>query len=436
MVTSHRAVRACLITNPKSGKGGIDLTDVLPVLSEQGWEIVVRRKEHGGDATALAREAARDGFDVVVDCAGDGTLSEIVSGVVGTDIAVGTIPGGTVNLWSKEVGISQRLRVAAMQLAVAERRRVDVGHLTVNGKHGAHFILMAGLGADAAIVQRVDKRLKNRIGGPLATGLAAVKAIPAFHALPVELELDGGIRWEGRVSQVIVGNTRRYAGFTRITNRALVDDGQLDICLITATNPLAASRQLASLLLRQRPSAASAEYYRSATMTLRAPRLLPVQVDGGRLELDEDPDDKAEYTFTVRAQAVSLLVPRTYGGELFQPEFRSDTHARPALAYAGPADHDGASGHNGNDGHNGQKGRMRIVAVGTDTLTAEKLKNGRVVTVQVERNTVLRDRDGDECPLRDALSSLVTGDLIAVKGKKAQHTIHARRVTLLDARER
>lgn len=296
-----------------------------------------------------------------------------------------------------------------MELALAERRRVDVGHLTVNGKHGTHFFLMAGLGADAAIVQHVDKRLKSRVGGPLATGLAAVKAIPAFHALPVAVELDGGVGWEGRVSQVIVGNTRRYAGFTRITNRALADDGQLDICLITASNPLAVSRQLASLL--------------------------PVQVDGGRLKLDEDPDDEVEYTFTVRAQAVSLLVPRTYDGELFQPEFRSDTRARPALAYVGPDAHDGKIGHHGHDGRNAQKGCMRIVAVGADTLTAEKLKNGRVVTVQVERDTVLRDRDGDECPLRDALSSLAPGDLIAVKGTKAQHTIHARRVSLLDAPE-
>lgn len=433
MATSHRAVRACLITNPKSGKGGIDLTDVVPVLSEQGWELVVRRKEHGGGATELAREAARDGFDIVVDCAGDGTLSEIVSGVVGTDIAVGTIPGGTVNLWSKEVGISQRLRVAAMQLTVAERRRVDVGHLRVNGKHGTHFLLMAGLGADAAIVQRVNKRLKNRIGGPAATGLAAVQALPALHALPVEVELDGGVRWEGRVSQVIVGNTRRYAGFTKITDRALADDGLFDVCLITATNPFSASRQLASLLLRQRPSDASAEYYRSATMTLRAPRLLPVQIDGGRLKLDdEDPTAKAEYTFTLQAQAVSLLVPRTYNGELFQPEFWSDTHSRPTLASVGS---NGKNGHNGHAAHDAQKRVMRLVSVGTDTLTAAKLKNGRVITVQVERDTVLRNRAGEDCPLRDTLSSLAAGDLIRVKGKKDQHVIHARRVTLLDPRE-
>src|SRR5947209_315007 len=112
-------VNACLITNPRSGRGGIDLSEPLSVLHAQGWEITVRQKLHGGHATELAREAARDGYDVVVDCGGDGTLSEIVDGVVGTDVAVGVLPGGTQNVWAHELGISPRLRVAAAQLVGA-----------------------------------------------------------------------------------------------------------------------------------------------------------------------------------------------------------------------------------------------------------------------------------------------------------------------------
>lgn len=85
-------VRACLITNPRSGHGGVNLTEALRVLDAQGWEVTVRQKLHGGHATQLAREAARDGYDVVVDCGGDGTLSEIVDGLVGTGVTVGTLP--------------------------------------------------------------------------------------------------------------------------------------------------------------------------------------------------------------------------------------------------------------------------------------------------------------------------------------------------------
>ena len=86
----------------------------------------MRQKLKGGMAEDLAREAVQDGYNVVVDCGGDGTLSEIVNGVVGADIAVGTLPGGTANVWAHEMGISTQLRRAAMQLVTATRRRVDV----------------------------------------------------------------------------------------------------------------------------------------------------------------------------------------------------------------------------------------------------------------------------------------------------------------------
>ncbi len=438
--TTQRRTRACLITNPRSGRGGIDLTDVLPVLDAQGWDVTVRAKEHGGHATELARQAAAEGYNVVVDCGGDGTLSEIVGGVVGTDAAVGTLPGGTINLWSKEVGISKRLRVAAMQLASAERHRLDVGQISVNGKHSEYFLLMAGIGVDAAIVERVNKRLKNRIGA-LATGLAAVRALPSLKAVEVEAEMDAGVLWKGRLSQVVVGNTRRYAGFTEITNRAFADDGFFDICFITAAGPLAATRQLGSLLLRKRPSDASAEYYRSASLTLRTPTLLPAQLDGGRMKLaKKESDGETEYRFTLRAQAVSMLVPRTYNGDLFQPEFWSMTHARPTLAPVATNGHHAKNGANGHaaEAEKRDKKRLRVISVGPDTLTAAKLTNGRVVTVAVNQETLLRERDGAEQQLWGALSTLVAGDVIAVKGKKAKDengTIHARRVEVIAPEE-
>src|SRR5690349_4931977 len=131
---ARHSVRACLITNPRSGKGGIDLSEAIAVLQAQDWDLTVQQKLHGGHATELARAAVREGYDVVVGCGGDGTLSEIVGGLVGSKVALGVLPGGTVNLWARELGISRRLRVAAMQLAGAQRRQIDVGQVTINGR--------------------------------------------------------------------------------------------------------------------------------------------------------------------------------------------------------------------------------------------------------------------------------------------------------------
>ena len=86
---------------------------------------------------------------------------------------------------------------------------------------------MAGLGLDGAVIAGVSKPLKNRIG-PLAVGLAALRALPGFHVVPVRVEIDD-VQWYGRISQIVIGNTRRYAGFTRITGGAYIDDGLLDL---------------------------------------------------------------------------------------------------------------------------------------------------------------------------------------------------------------
>lgn len=438
-----KGMRACLITNPKSGRGGIDLSEAITVLRAHGWEVTVRQKLHGGDATKLAREAAREGYTVVVDCGGDGTLNEIVEGVAGTSVAVGTIPGGTANLWAHELGISQRPAVAALQLIGAEQRRVDVGRVAVNGHHKRHFLLVAGLGFDAAVLQQLSKPLKNRIG-PLAYAPAALRALRTYRAAPLDADMDG-MQWHGRAAQVVIANTRRYGGFTRMSPWAYIDDGLLDVCLLTPTSALSATRQLGALLIRQRPSLASAQLYRAAQVTLRCPLVLPLEVDGGSIHLSDDDltSEGVAYTFSLTAQGVSVLVPRSYDGGLFQPSRLADTLAgismRPVLAPA-HASHDAshANGHKGNHGrHEGDDAKtktwkMRVLVVGADSLTAARLKDGRVVRVVIDPHTVLRDQAGKDRPLWGDLASLVEGDLVRVTGAKAAErgVVRARRVWL------
>ncbi len=431
-----RMIRACLIMNPKSGHGGVNLAEALTVLGEHGWDVVVRQKLHGGHATELAREALRAGCTVVVDCGGDGTLNEIIEGVAGTDAAVGTLPGGTANLWAHEVGISPQLRVAAMQLVDADRRRVDVGRVAVNGRHKRHFVLMAGLGLDGAIMARVNKPLKSRIG-PAAIGLAALQALPSWHAVPVRIDLDE-LHWQGRVSQVVVGNTRRYAGFTRVTGGAFMDDGLLDVCLFSAQSLIGAGRQLTSLIVRQHPSVSTAETYRAASITLRAPVMLPLQVDGGHVPVAEDEltPEGVVYTFSLIAQGVTMLVPRTYNGELFQPVRLADTPVGVELRPLELANANHTTRENGRHAGKEKQWRVKVLDVGVDCITAARLKDGHVVRLMIDPDTVLADGSGRERPLWGALSVIAEGDVMRTRGRKngADGAILVSRVALLDRR--
>ncbi|HET9110051.1 MAG TPA: diacylglycerol kinase family protein [Ktedonobacterales bacterium] len=441
---SNRVVRACLITNPRSGRGGIDLTEPLEVLQAHGWDVSVRHKMHGGQATELARQAVRNGYDVVVNCGGDGTLSEIIDGVMGSDVAVGSLPGGTANLWAHEVGISSRLRVAATQLASAERRKVDVGHVTINGRHGQYFMLMAGLGLDGAVIDRVSKPLKNAIG-PAAIGLAAAQALPKFRAVPVEVTLND-VRWEGKVSQIVIGNTRRYGAFTRMTPDAFIDDGQLDVCLITATDMVSAGRQFASLLLHQRPSPASAEYYRASSIMVRTPKPMPMEIDGGSVSMKKMKPTKegVVYAFTLVAQGITVLLPRTYDNQLFQSAPQVDALPQRIYAMQGQTA-DGADNRNGHNGHHKRDGDkeakakkeygrlMKVIAVGPATVTAASARSGRVSTVLLQSTSHIERPDGASLTWEEALPQLTEGDLIRVKGKRdrERNTIAAKRVLLL-----
>ncbi len=425
-------VKAWLITNPRSGRGRIDLTEAVTVLSAQGWDIQVREKRHGGQATELARAAVQAGCDVVVACAGDGTVSEIVDGLVGTEVAVGVLPGGTANLWAHELGVSSKLEVAARQLAGAQRRRVDVGHVQVNGRHGQHFLLMAGLGLDGAVMAHLSKPLKRRIG-KLAVGVAALRTLPAYHAVEVHAEIDG-LAWDGKVSQVTIGNTRRYGGFTQITGDAYIDDGMLDICLFEAMSPAAAGRQLASLLLRQHPSRESAESHRAASLTLEAPCVLPLQIDGGavRLKKVKPKQGRVTYSFTTVAGGITMLIPRDYAGALFQHDALLTT---PSSGPTSPAGTEALSGKSSHGRHRKQGGRhYTVLVVGVDTLTVQRVGKGLVMTVLVTPDTQVDGlEDGANGATSPLLGGFQAGDLVRLKGKKnKQHTsIRARRVTLL-----
>lgn len=315
MSAKKKNPRACLIVNARSDDSAFNLEEALLVLMTQGWKVDVREKQEKGDAAKFAKVAAREGYDPIVSCGGDGTLNEIVDALADTDVAVGTIPGGTENVWSKQIGISQRTRVAATQMVSGYRVQVDVGRVRIDGKHGRHFLMMGGLGADGAVMQRVSRSLKNRLG-PLAVGVAAVEALPSIKRTRVAVEMDG-VRWDGEISEMIVGNTRAYGGFTQVTTEAFVDDGLLDICLFTTDGVLPAARQMASLLVRQHPSEASSEMYRAAQVTVRAPHRMALQVDGSDVMQDED-DGRVEYTFDVIPRGFTVIVPRTYDGEIFE----------------------------------------------------------------------------------------------------------------------
>lgn len=364
--------KAEIILNPHGGQTLAHLPDVQAILAAAGWKTRLAIKEYGGHAQELAQEAAEQGVDLLIAYGGDGTLNQVVNGAMnaGHQGVVGVLPGGTANVWATEVRIPAEAVKAALKLVNSAARPVDVGHVSVTslmvpemtseGEQQAkkaekrkssarrqarqHFLLMAGLGIDAAVMGAVSKPLKYRLG-PLAVGLAALKEMPDRHVFPLEIrriarDNRDEVLWKGEALQVIIGNTRLYARVVEMTPDALIDDGLLDVCVITAGEPLTTLQQITSLLLRRAPAEVTADYFWGAHLALSVPAWVPLQVDGSavklkdylsqrdrqRLQQAEQPDEViVKYRFDVRPRALQVAIPRDYDDELFQQKQAQET---------------------------------------------------------------------------------------------------------------
>ncbi len=369
---------AYLVINPKAGDNLAKLPDLLAVFAAAGWKTDTAVKEYGSHAAKLAQDGADAKYDLVIAYGGDGTLNQVVNGVMRAkrrNSAVGLIPGGTANVWATEIGIPADPVKAALSLVNSEARKVDVGHVAVEsltflepstGKRQPgltseaadektrvkrektmkvkprrrarhHFLLMAGLGIDAAIMRRVSKSLKDKIG-TAAVALAAAEEMPSHKAFPIEISASrrGGepkVLWKGEALQVVIGNTRRYGNIAELTPKAKIDDGVLDVCVITAGSPLNTMQQILSVLLQRKADNASAEYFHGADFTISVPASIQMQVDGSAVKLKDHlrksdwtafsqaaktSDVTVHYRFDAMPGALLVAVPSTCNDALFE----------------------------------------------------------------------------------------------------------------------
>ena len=144
------------------------------------------------------------GADLVLVCGGDGTVREGVRGLAGTGIPVGIVPAGTGNLLARNLDIPLYIRAAIDVALTGQDRAVDMVEVSGDGFEDTHFMVMAGMGFDAAIMEGVNEDIKKRVGW-LAYVLSALKSL-MFPAVRVEISVDDGEFTKHRARTIVVGN--------------------------------------------------------------------------------------------------------------------------------------------------------------------------------------------------------------------------------------
>jgi diacylglycerol kinase (ATP) len=205
------------------------------------WDISITHEL--GDATRQARQAAEDGADIVVAYGGDGTVMEVANGLVGTEVALGVVPGGTGNVLSIELEIPQASEEAAQLLVSPHKvRKVDVGQ---SGDRS--FLLRAYVGFDAQRIQLTTREMRDRYG-KMAYLIAALKAIPESEAIRFNLTLDDEeVECEGFTCIVQNAGNMGLRGLT-LAPGVSIDDGLLDVVVIHGLDPLSLASALGSIV--------------------------------------------------------------------------------------------------------------------------------------------------------------------------------------------
>ncbi|HYT35088.1 MAG TPA: diacylglycerol kinase family protein [Ktedonobacteraceae bacterium] len=294
---------AVVIANPTSGSyiyHTRQLEETLAFLRAAGWQIELQLTKEAGDACRLARQAVARKTNVVVAVGGDGTINEIIQELAGSETALGVLPMGTVNVWARETNIPLDVTGAREVLLHGVTRRIDLGK--VNDRY---FLLMAGIGFDAAVTRAVENKPVKRLGvlGYLLVGAWLGLGYESFRA---HLTINGRVIKKNAL-QIVVGNTQLYAGAIKYTWQAKCDDGLLDVCVVRKRSMLGRIVVLWDFLFNREQRRQWVSYQRFKALEVRTRKPVAIQVDG-------DPFGYTPARFIVAPKALKVIVPRQTPG--------------------------------------------------------------------------------------------------------------------------
>jgi YegS/Rv2252/BmrU family lipid kinase len=230
--------RTCVILNPVAGKGnGLHMKPHIEEnLQKLGLEFKLVLTEYPEHATQLAQEALQEGYEVIVAAGGDGTVNEVINGIMTAGEArkdstvLAVLPVGRGNDFAFSMNIPTDLDESCALLANDPRMKIDIGRVTSERfPDGLYFGNGVGMGFDAMVG---FVAAKMPISGMLSYLIAAVKTMFIyFNAPQVELVLDGQSRVFNAL-MISIMNGRRMGGSFMMTPHSLPDDGKYDLCLV------------------------------------------------------------------------------------------------------------------------------------------------------------------------------------------------------------
>jgi len=270
--------RARLIYNPSSGREEMRkrLPDILQKLDRGGIEVSCYATSGEGDATLAASEAVERGYDMIIAAGGDGTLYEVINGIAHKEHRppLGILPVGTTNDFARAMGIPKNWEYACDLIISQYTKAIDVGMA-----NDRYFINIAGGGSLTELTYDVPSKLKTMVG-QLAYYMKGMEKMTRLRPTELKIEAEGVGSFHDEFMMFLICNSNSVGGFERLAPDSLLDDGLLDVLLISKCN-LAEFIRLVTLALRgEHLNDPHVIHFRTRQMKVTTPDYVQINLDG------------------------------------------------------------------------------------------------------------------------------------------------------------
>ena len=292
--------RVILIVNPFSGKAKMktELLGVVDILSEK-YEVTVYPTKSRGDATVKVSEIEQDEYDLIVACGGDGTLNEVITGLMksGVDCRIAYIPSGTLNEWSQGLGISRNICDAAKDILSAKETTLDIGKFA-----DKYFSYTASFGAFTSASYSTPQEIKNVLG-QAAYFFEGVKSLANIKPIHLKITTDKTV-YEGDYLFGAVSNSMSVGGIVKFDgNQVALNDGLFEVLLIKKPDNILKIQGILDGILKKDLNREGMEFFHADKLVIEGEKGVSWTLDGEFAEADEITE------ITNINRAIRFLVP-------------------------------------------------------------------------------------------------------------------------------
>ncbi len=279
----RRRKRILFVINPISGgkKKSAFNKQVLEVLDLEKFDPTFKITDHPNHAFELGTSAIAEGYDAVVAVGGDGTINELGSAILGSDMPLGIIPEGSGNGLALYLGIPLNESAAIRRINRFDTVEVDTGEI-----NGRSFFNIAGLGFDASVS---DHFATENIRGPIGYLNSVINVWSKFKPSKYTLIIDGK-EYIREAFMISVANSPQYGNNAYIAPQASINDGILDVCIVHKFPIYLVPKMVFHLFTKSADQSDYVEIIPGKAITIVRDEKGPVHVDGEPVEMGETLD--------------------------------------------------------------------------------------------------------------------------------------------------